>query len=56
MLYTHLSDTTEDSEIPSVDTALKAFMYHGRLGAHLQHNVSFLFFLHCIFLSCFLLD
>lgn len=40
VLCTHLSSTTEDPKAPSVDTALKAFMYYGRLSAHLQQNVS----------------
>ncbi|GLD75565.1 condensin-2 complex subunit G2 [Lates japonicus] len=40
VLYTHLSSTTEDPNSPSLDTALKAFVFHGRLGAHLQHNAS----------------
>jgi len=39
VLYSHLS-STEGPECPSVETALKAFMHHGRLGAHLQHDVS----------------
>eukprot|EP00064_Thunnus_orientalis_P018796 superscaffoldBa00004453_g18902 len=38
VLYTHLSSASEDPRSPSVEVALKAFMYHGRLGAHLQHN------------------
>ncbi|XP_041823460.1 condensin-2 complex subunit G2 [Melanotaenia boesemani] len=37
VLYSHLS-STEDPGHPSMETALQAFMYHGRLGAHLQHN------------------
>lgn len=40
VLYDHLSSTSEASNRPSVETALKAFMYHARLGAHLQHNLS----------------
>ncbi|KAM4718590.1 LOW QUALITY PROTEIN: condensin-2 complex subunit G2 [Anableps anableps] len=40
VLYTHLGSTTEDPNSPKVETALKAFMYHGRLGAHLQHNLT----------------
>ncbi|XP_022622896.1 condensin-2 complex subunit G2 isoform X1 [Seriola dumerili] len=40
VLYTHLSSTTEDPQRPSLETALKAFTFHGRLGAHLQHNSS----------------
>ncbi|KAG7526439.1 condensin-2 complex subunit G2 isoform X1 [Solea senegalensis] len=40
VLYTHLSSTTEDPKSPSLETALKAFMLHSRLGAHLQHSVS----------------
>ncbi|XP_040921195.1 condensin-2 complex subunit G2 isoform X2 [Toxotes jaculatrix] len=40
VLYTHLSSTSEDPKSPSLETALKAFMFHGRLGAHLQHNAS----------------
>ncbi|XP_045929884.1 condensin-2 complex subunit G2 isoform X1 [Micropterus dolomieu] len=39
VLYTYLSSTMEDKS-PSVETALKVFMYYGRLGAHLQHNSS----------------
>ncbi|KAF7669955.1 hypothetical protein LDENG_00105460 [Lucifuga dentata] len=37
VLHTHLSSTAEDPKSPSVDTALKAFMYHSCLCAHLQH-------------------
>ncbi|XP_032360286.1 condensin-2 complex subunit G2 [Etheostoma spectabile] len=40
VLYTHLSSPTEDPKSPSMETALKVFTYHGRLGAHLQHNSS----------------
>uniref|UniRef100_UPI0037E89E00 condensin-2 complex subunit G2 n=1 Tax=Semicossyphus pulcher TaxID=241346 RepID=UPI0037E89E00 len=40
VLHSHLSSTTQDPTSPSVETALKVFMYHGRLGAHLQHNSS----------------
>ncbi|XP_030254923.1 condensin-2 complex subunit G2 isoform X1 [Sparus aurata] len=40
VLYTHLSATTEDPKSPDVETALKVFVYHGRLGAHLQHSSS----------------
>ncbi|XP_035765489.1 condensin-2 complex subunit G2 [Neolamprologus brichardi] len=40
VLYSHLSSTTEDPKHASVDTALNAFKHHGRLGAHLQHNLS----------------
>ncbi|KAM7369819.1 hypothetical protein PAMP_011110 [Pampus punctatissimus] len=40
VLYTHLSSTSEDPKSPSVDVALKAFLYYSRLGAHLQHNSS----------------
>ncbi|XP_070709148.1 condensin-2 complex subunit G2 [Pempheris klunzingeri] len=40
VLYTHLSSTAEDPKSPDVETALKVFVYHGRLGAHLQHNSS----------------
>ncbi|XP_030612385.1 condensin-2 complex subunit G2 isoform X3 [Archocentrus centrarchus] len=40
VLYTHLSSTTEDPKHPRVETALKALKSHGRLGAHLQHNLS----------------
>ncbi|XP_070842311.1 condensin-2 complex subunit G2 isoform X1 [Chaetodon trifascialis] len=40
VLYTHLSATTKDPKTPSVETALKVLMYHGRLGAHLQHHSS----------------
>ncbi|XP_067341992.1 condensin-2 complex subunit G2 [Channa argus] len=39
VLYTHLSSTADPKSF-SVDTALKAFVFHGRLGAHLQHNYS----------------
>lgn len=46
VLYAHLNSNTEVPS-PSVEVALKAFMYHSRLGAHLQHNVSpSMFFLH----------
>uniref|UniRef100_A0A3P9NTA7 Non-SMC condensin II complex, subunit G2 n=1 Tax=Poecilia reticulata TaxID=8081 RepID=A0A3P9NTA7_POERE len=38
VLYTHLRSSTEDPKRPEVETALKAFVYHGRLGAHLQHH------------------
>ncbi|XP_029001424.1 condensin-2 complex subunit G2 isoform X1 [Betta splendens] len=38
VLHIHLNSRTEDPKVPSVDTALKAFMYYGRLGAHLQNN------------------
>ncbi|XP_044033213.1 condensin-2 complex subunit G2 isoform X2 [Siniperca chuatsi] len=40
VLCTHLSSTTDDPKSPTVETALKVFMYYGRLGAHLQHNYS----------------
>ncbi|XP_039983579.1 condensin-2 complex subunit G2 isoform X2 [Xiphias gladius] len=40
VLYTHLSSTTEDPKSPNLETALKAFMFHGRLSAHLQHKAS----------------
>ncbi|KAM9337176.1 condensin-2 complex subunit G2 [Symphorus nematophorus] len=40
VLYNHLSSTTEDPKSPGVETALRVFTYHGRLGAHLQHNFS----------------
>uniref|UniRef100_A0A3P9KMK7 Non-SMC condensin II complex, subunit G2 n=1 Tax=Oryzias latipes TaxID=8090 RepID=A0A3P9KMK7_ORYLA len=40
VLYSHLSSTTEIPECPSMETALKAFIFHGRLGAHLQHNLT----------------
>ncbi|KAM7390336.1 hypothetical protein PAMA_008488 [Pampus argenteus] len=40
VLYTHLSTASEDPKSPSVDVALKAFLYYSRLGAHLQHNSS----------------
>ncbi|KAM4543917.1 condensin-2 complex subunit G2 [Fundulus diaphanus] len=33
-----LRSSTEDPNGPEVETALKAFEYHGRLSAHLQHN------------------
>ncbi|TKS87656.1 G2 Chromosome-associated protein [Collichthys lucidus] len=38
VLYAHLS--SEETQSPGVETALKVFAYHGRLGAHLQHNSS----------------
>lgn len=41
VLYTHLSRTTAEPGRPSAETALGAFVYHSRLGAHLQHSVSF---------------
>ncbi|XP_068437822.1 condensin-2 complex subunit G2 isoform X2 [Clinocottus analis] len=37
VLYAHLSSSTQDPKIPSVETSLKVFKHHGRLGAHLQH-------------------
>ncbi|KAK7881759.1 hypothetical protein WMY93_030168 [Mugilogobius chulae] len=37
VLYTHLK-SSDDPSSASVQTALKAFTYHGRFGAHLQHN------------------
>lgn len=40
LLYTHLSGSTEDPGCPSAETALAVFVYHVRLGAHLQHSVS----------------
>lgn len=40
VLYSHLSSTTEHPKHASVETALSAFKHHGRLGAHLQHNLS----------------
>nr|XP_019943442.1 PREDICTED: condensin-2 complex subunit G2 [Paralichthys olivaceus] len=40
VLHNHLSSTTDDLPRPSLETALKAFMLQGRLGAHLQHNAS----------------
>lgn len=48
VLYTHLSSTTEDPKSPNLETALKAFMFHGRLSAHLQHKVRFLFCMHYV--------
>ncbi|KAM9712590.1 condensin-2 complex subunit G2 [Menidia menidia] len=39
VLYSHLS-SSGDPEPPSLETALRAFTYHGRLGAHLQHNLT----------------
>ncbi|KAM4533926.1 condensin-2 complex subunit G2 isoform 1-T2 [Odontesthes bonariensis] len=39
VLYSHLS-STEGPDCPSLETALKAFMHHGRLGAHLQHDLT----------------
>ncbi|KAM8823717.1 condensin-2 complex subunit G2 [Spinachia spinachia] len=40
VLYTHLSAAAVDANYPSVETALKAFVHHGQLGAHLQHSSS----------------
>ncbi|KAF7213422.1 condensin-2 complex subunit G2 [Nothobranchius furzeri] len=40
VLYTHLGSTTEDPELPGVETALNAFTFHVRLSAHLQHNLT----------------
>uniref|UniRef100_A0A8C5HNM8 Non-SMC condensin II complex, subunit G2 n=1 Tax=Gouania willdenowi TaxID=441366 RepID=A0A8C5HNM8_GOUWI len=40
VLYAHLSSSKVEHPSPSVEVALKAFMYHARLGAHLQHNLS----------------
>uniref|UniRef100_A0A3Q3FX96 Non-SMC condensin II complex, subunit G2 n=1 Tax=Labrus bergylta TaxID=56723 RepID=A0A3Q3FX96_9LABR len=44
VLNSHLSSASEDPERPEVETALRVFMYHGRLSAHLQHNVSSSYF------------
>uniref|UniRef100_A0A8C3ATL9 Non-SMC condensin II complex, subunit G2 n=1 Tax=Cyclopterus lumpus TaxID=8103 RepID=A0A8C3ATL9_CYCLU len=35
VLYAHFSSSAEDPKGPGVETALKVFMHHGRLGAHL---------------------
>ncbi|XP_076017161.1 condensin-2 complex subunit G2 [Genypterus blacodes] len=40
VLCAHLSSAAGDPQSPSVDTALKAFTYHGCLCAHLQHKSS----------------
>ncbi|XP_061569664.1 condensin-2 complex subunit G2 [Cololabis saira] len=40
VLFNHLSSTAHVPECPGVETALKAFMFHGRLGAHLQHDLT----------------
>ncbi|XP_034428998.1 condensin-2 complex subunit G2 isoform X1 [Hippoglossus hippoglossus] len=40
VLHTHLSSTADDQPKPSLETALKAFLLQGRLGAHLQHDAS----------------
>uniref|UniRef100_A0A8C3AZ80 Non-SMC condensin II complex, subunit G2 n=1 Tax=Cyclopterus lumpus TaxID=8103 RepID=A0A8C3AZ80_CYCLU len=40
VLYAHFSSSAEDPKGPGVETALKVFMHHGRLGAHLQHSSS----------------
>lgn len=40
VLYAHLSRSAEEPRRPSAETALGVFVYHGRLGAHLQHSVS----------------
>ncbi|XP_034024077.1 condensin-2 complex subunit G2 [Thalassophryne amazonica] len=40
VLYNHLHATAENLKNPSFETALKAFMHHARLGAHLQQNSS----------------
>ncbi|XP_034562667.1 condensin-2 complex subunit G2 isoform X2 [Notolabrus celidotus] len=40
VLYMHLSSTTDNPKSPDVETALKVFVYHSRLGAHLQHYSS----------------
>ncbi|CAF89092.1 unnamed protein product, partial [Tetraodon nigroviridis] len=42
VLYAHLSRSTADPRRPSAEAALGGFVYHSRLGAHLQHSVSFL--------------
>ncbi|KAK2859568.1 hypothetical protein Q5P01_004188 [Channa striata] len=39
VLYAHLSSTADPKSL-SLDTALKAFVFHGRFGAHLQHSSS----------------
>ncbi|XP_029385152.1 condensin-2 complex subunit G2 [Echeneis naucrates] len=38
VLHSHLSSSTEDPQRPNLETALKAFIFHSRLGAHLQHD------------------
>ncbi|XP_068160430.1 condensin-2 complex subunit G2 [Antennarius striatus] len=40
VLYTHLASSTADPKGPAVETALRVFVFHGRLGAHLQHSSS----------------
>lgn len=41
VLHAHLSGATGEPSRPSAETALGAFVCHGRFGAHLQHSVSF---------------
>uniref|UniRef100_H3CJY7 Non-SMC condensin II complex, subunit G2 n=1 Tax=Tetraodon nigroviridis TaxID=99883 RepID=H3CJY7_TETNG len=40
VLYAHLSRSTADPRRPSAEAALGGFVYHSRLGAHLQHSAS----------------
>uniref|UniRef100_A0A665X4M4 Non-SMC condensin II complex, subunit G2 n=1 Tax=Echeneis naucrates TaxID=173247 RepID=A0A665X4M4_ECHNA len=46
-----LNINSHQTKRPNLETALKAFIFHSRLGAHLQHDVSFSFCIRCRF-SC----
>lgn len=40
VLYSHLSSSEAQADVPSAETALRAFVLHARLSAHLHHKVS----------------
>ncbi|XP_041737015.1 condensin-2 complex subunit G2 [Coregonus clupeaformis] len=40
VLYSHLSSSEAQADVPRAETALRAFALHARLSAHLQHNFS----------------
>uniref|UniRef100_A0A8C7RID1 Non-SMC condensin II complex, subunit G2 n=1 Tax=Oncorhynchus mykiss TaxID=8022 RepID=A0A8C7RID1_ONCMY len=40
VLYSHLSSSEAQADVPSAETALRAFALHARLSAHLHHKVS----------------
>ncbi|XP_029612013.1 condensin-2 complex subunit G2 [Salmo trutta] len=40
VLYSHLSSSEAQADVPSAETALRAFVLHARLSAHLHHKFS----------------
>ncbi|XP_042164642.1 condensin-2 complex subunit G2 [Oncorhynchus tshawytscha] len=40
VLYSHLSSSEAQADVPSAETALRAFALHARLSAHLHHKFS----------------